>query len=281
MYGTRFVLFSRQKIFIMEYEGNIRKMITELNAPVKYTLPIGDEQIDMNALIGKEIAMRFDGQINCVSCGKKTKTSFSQGFCYNCLQTAPEASESIIRPELSKAHLGIARDMEWAEKHDLIDHFVYLAVSSALKVGVTRGHQIPTRWIDQGASYAIKIAKTPNRHIAGVIEVFLKDHFTDKTNWRAMLKNEVLKDFDLAAEKERIANLLPLELQKYMEPENEVTEINYPVEQFPVKIKSVGFDKLPEITGKLAGIKGQYLIFDDSRVLNIRKHNGYFLRVAM
>jgi hypothetical protein len=158
---------------------------------------------------------------------------------------------------------------------------VYLAVSSALKVGVTRGHQIPTRWIDQGASYAIKIAKTPNRHIAGVIEVFLKDHFTDKTNWRAMLKNEVLKDFDLAAEKERIANLLPLELQKYMEPENEVTEINYPVEQFPVKIKSVGFDKLPEITGKLAGIKGQYLIFDDSRVLNIRKHNGYFLRVAM
>jgi len=281
VYDTRFVLFSRQKIFIMEFEGNIRKMITELNAPVKYTLPIGDEQIDMNALIGKEIAMRFDGQINCVSCGKKTKTSFSQGFCYNCLQTAPEASESIIRPELSKAHLGIARDMEWAEKHDLIDHFVYLAVSSALKVGVTRGHQIPTRWIDQGASYAIKIAKTPNRHIAGVIEVFLKDHFTDKTNWRAMLKNEVLKDFDLAAEKERIANLLPLELQKYMEPENEVTEINYPVEQFPVKIKSVGFDKLPEITGKLAGIKGQYLIFDDSRVLNIRKHNGYFLRVAM
>ncbi len=265
----------------MQYEGNIRKMRTELNEPVNYSLPIGDELIDMNALIGKEISMRFDGQINCISCGKKTKTSFNQGFCYNCLQTAPEASESIIRPELSKAHLGIARDMEWAEKHDLIDHFVYLAVSSALKVGVTRGHQIPTRWIDQGASYAIKIAKTPNRHIAGVIEVFLKNHFTDKTNWRAMLKNEVLKDFDLAAEKERITNLLPLELQKYIDEENEVTKINYPVEQFPVKIKSIGFDKLPEVTGTLAGIKGQYLIFDDSRVLNIRKHNGYFLRVAM
>ncbi len=273
--------FHVRKIQIMQYEGNIRKMITELNAPVKYTLPIGDEKIDMNALIGKEISMKFDGQINCVSCGKKTKTSFSQGFCYNCLQTAPEASESIIRPELSKAHFGIARDIEWAEKHDLIDHFVYLAVSSALKVGVTREHQIPTRWIDQGASYAIKIAKTPNRHIAGVIEVFLKDHFTDKTNWRSMLKNEVLKDFDLADEKERIANMLPLELQKYMDTENEVTEINYPVEQFPVKIKSIGFDKLPEVTGTLAGIKGQYLIFDDSRVLNIRKHNGYFLRVAM
>lgn len=256
-------------------------MRTELAAPVKYTLPIGGEQIDMNALIGKEISMQFNGQINCVSCGKKTKTSFSQGFCYNCLQTAPEASESVLRPELSKAHFGIARDMEWAEKHDMIDHFVYLAVSSVLKVGVTRSHQIPTRWIDQGASYAAKIAKTPNRHIAGVIEVFLKNYFTDKTNWRAMLKNEILRDFDLEAEKERIANLLPKELQQYVVLDNELTEINYPVEQFPVKIKSVGFDKLPEISGKLAGIKGQYLIFDDSRVLNIRKHNGYFLRVAM
>lgn len=275
------VLFSQQKITIMEFEGNIRKMKTVLDVPVKYTLPIGSEEIDMNALIGKEITMQFNGQINCISCGKKTKTSFSQGFCYSCLQTAPEASESIIRPELSKAHLGIARDMEWAEKHDLIDHYVYLAVSSELKVGVTRGHQVPTRWIDQGASYAIKIACTPNRHIAGVIEVFLKNHFTDKTNWRAMLKNEVLKNFDLAAEKERIVHLLPLELQKYVSTDKEVTAINYPVEQFPEKIKSVGFDKFPEISGILAGIKGQYLLFNDSRVLNMRKHNGYFLRVVI
>ncbi|GAB1451488.1 hypothetical protein MASR2M47_15440 [Draconibacterium sp.] len=114
----------------MQLEGNIFKMRSELASPVKYTLPIGENLLEMNNLIGKEISMKFDGQINCISCGKQTKTSFGQGFCYNCLQTAPEASESVLRPELSKSHLGIARDMEWAEKHDLIDHIVYLAVSS-------------------------------------------------------------------------------------------------------------------------------------------------------
>ncbi len=265
----------------MQFEGNIFKMRTELAEPVKYTLPIGDTHINMNELIGTEIKLTFSGQINCISCGKRTKTSFSQGFCYNCLQTAPEASESVIRPELSKSQFGIARDLEWAEKHDLINHFVYLAVSSEVKVGVTRMHQIPTRWIDQGASYAIKLAQTPNRHIAGVIEVFLKNHYTDKTNWRAMLKNEVAQNVDLLQEKQKVIDLLPAELQKYVDAENEVTSIQYPVNQFPTKIKSVSFDKLPEISGTLLGIKGQYLLLDQDRVLNIRKHNGYFLRVEM
>ena len=264
----------------MQYEGNILKMKTELAGPVKYNLPVGEEMVDMNALIGQTINMRFDGRINCVSCGKQTKTSFGQGFCYNCLQTAPEASESIMRPELSKAHFGIARDMEWAEKHDLIDHFVYLAVSSELKVGVTRNHQVPTRWIDQGASFAIKVARTPNRHIAGIIEVFLKDHFTDKTNWRAMLKNEVLTNFDLVAEKKKVFGLLPKELQKYIEPDDSVTEIVYPVEHYPTSLTSIGFDKMPEIEGVLTGIKGQYLILDENKVLNIRKHNGYYLNLS-
>jgi hypothetical protein len=265
----------------MQLEGNIKKMKTELAQPVKYTLPIGDDSIEMNELIGKTISLKFDGRINCISCGKKTKTSFAQGFCYNCLQTAPEASESVLRPELSKAQFGMARDMEWAEKHDLIDHFVYLAVSSAIKVGVTRNHQIPTRWIDQGASFAVKLAKTPNRHIAGVIEVFLKNHFTDKTNWRAMLKNEILSPDTLLQKKQHALELLPDELKQYAVDEDEMLEITYPVLQYPEKIKSLSFDKLPEIEGQLAGIKGQYLIFNNGRVLNIRKHNGYFLRVEI
>ena len=264
----------------MQYEGNILKMKTELFQPVNYILPIGDEKVEMNALIGKKIRMRFDGRINCISCGKQTKTSFGQGFCYSCLQTAPEASESVMRPELSKAHLGIARDMEWAEKHDLIGHIVYLAVSSEVKVGVTRNHQVPTRWIDQGASFAIKLAKTPNRHIAGIIEVFLKDHFTDKTNWRAMLKNEILNDFNLLQEKEKVLELLPEELRKYTETDDSITEIVYPVEKYPAAINSIGFDKMPDIEGILNGIKGQYLILDDDKVLNIRKHNGYYIQLS-
>ena len=264
----------------MQIEGNILKMRTVLATPVTYFLPVGEKEIDMNSLIGKEISMNFTGQINCISCGKQTKTSFGQGFCYNCLQTAPEASESIMRPELSKAHLGIARDMEWAEKHDLIDHIVYLAVSNEVKVGVTRHHQIPTRWIDQGASSAIKLATTPNRHIAGIIEVFLKKHFTDKTNWRAMLKNEIIQNIDLQVEKKNVLNLLPKELRKYAESDNSITDIEYPVLNYPDKVSSVGFDKTPTIEGVLTGIKGQYLIFQDDSVLNIRKHNGYFLQIS-
>ena len=264
----------------MQYEGNIYKMKTGLATPVKYTLPIGDSEIDMNALIGKKIKMSFSGQINCIACGKRTKTSFNQGFCYHCLQIAPEASETIIRPELSKAQFGVARDMEWAKIHDLAAHFVYLAVSNEIKVGVTRATQIPTRWIDQGASFGIKLAKTPNRHIAGVIEVFLKKYFTDKTNWRTMLKNEIAQNFNLEKEKEKAINLLPAELQKYTDPDNAIIKIEYPVQQFPEKIKSVGFDKMPVVEEVLKGIKGQYLIFENDTVLNIRKHNGYFLQIS-
>jgi hypothetical protein len=261
----------------MEYQGNILKMRTELADPIRYFFRIGDQEIDMNALLGKQIRLQFDGQINCISCGKRTKTSFSQGFCYSCLQTAPEASETVMRPELSKAAFGIARDMAWAKENDLIDHFVYLAVSSELKVGVTRHHQIPTRWIDQGASHAIRVLKTPNRHIAGVIEVFLKKHFTDKTNWRDMLKNNVAESFDLVEEKENMMRLLPMELQQYRCDDDEPVHLNYPVLEYPQKITSLSFDKQPVIEGILRGIKGQYLLLDGDRVLNIRKHNGYFL----
>ena len=264
----------------MEYQGNIMKMRSELSDPIQYFLPIGNQEIHLNDLLGKKIQFRFDGQINCISCGKKTKSSFSQGFCYSCFQTSPMASETIMRPELSKAHLGIARDIDWANEHDLIDHYVYLAVSSEIKVGVTRHHQIPTRWIDQGASYAIRVLKTPNRHIAGITEVFLKKYFTDKTNWRAMLQNEVNDQINLLQEKSRAIELLPPELRQYKYDNNEVVKLSFPVMEFPKKINSLTFDKDSLIEGKLQGIKGQYLLFDSNRVVNLRKHNGYFLTVT-
>lgn len=264
----------------MNLSGNISKMRSEYRKPVQYFLPIGDQEIAMNELIGQTIRMSFTGQINCISCGKKTKTSFNQGFCYSCLQTSPEASETIMRPELSKAHLGIARDMDWAREHDLIEHVVYLALSSELKVGVTRHHQVPTRWIDQGASSAIELCRTPNRHIAGVTEVWLKRHFTDKTNWQAMLKNQVAGGIDLSEEKKNALQLLTPELQRYYSVDSQTWEIEYPVQQYPDKVSSITFDKTPEITGTLSGIKGQYLIFDDGRVLNIRKHNGYWIEAT-
>ncbi len=264
-------------------EGNLIKMRTVLDKPVQYFLRFinSDEEINLNNLIGRRLHFTYNGQINCIACGKRTKTSFKQGFCYNCMQTAPEASESIINPELSMAQFGEARDIEWAEKHDLIEHIVYLSLTSNLKVGVTRHHQIPTRWIDQGANMAVEIARTPNRHIAGVIERFLKNYYSDKTSWQAMLKNEIADNINIKKEVQKAIGLLPAELQKYGRQDASVQEIIYPISHYPTKIKSISFDKQPKVEATLVGIKGQYLIFEDGKVLNIRKHNGYFVQLRV
>jgi hypothetical protein len=254
--------------------GNLRKMQTHLADVAHYTLMLDDVAIDMNAKIGETIRLTFDGIINCIACGRETKKSFGQGFCYPCFRDAPEASECIIRPELCRAHEGEARDMEWAERHCLVEQIVYLARSSAIKVGITRASQMPTRWIDQGATDAIVFARVPNRYTAGLVEVAMKKHLTDRTNWQRMLKNEVI-DADLVATKASLVDVLDADLRRYVDADDTVCAIDYPVERYPEKVKSTGFDKQAEIEGRLAGIKGQYLIFDDNRVLNIRKHNGY------
>lgn len=254
-------------------------MHTRLEDVVHYTLMLDDKPIDMNAKIGQTIKLSFDGQINCIACDRLTKKSFGQGFCYPCFRNAPEASECIIRPELCRAHEGEARDMAWAEKHCLSEQIVYLARSSAIKVGITRASQVPTRWIDQGATDAIIFARVPNRYTAGLVEVAMKEHLTDRTNWQRMLKNEVI-DADLVTKKASLSNALDSDLGQYIDTDDTVCTIEYPVHRYPEKVKSVGFDKQPEIEGCLAGIKGQYLIFDDNRVLNIRKHNGYRITVS-
>lgn len=264
----------------MSLEGNIRKMSTKLSdKQVEYNLPMGDSSINMNNLIGSDITLTFKKQINCIKCGKKTKTSFAQGFCYPCFQTAPETEECVLKPELCRAHEGVARDMEYAKTSCLSDQFVYLAVSSGLKVGVTRHSQVPTRWIDQGASYALTLAKVPNRYTAGLIEVALKEHVADKTNWRRMLKNEVPQGIDLFAERGRMKELLPESLKEFVLEGGEVVNIEYPVEKYPEKVKTVNFDKVDQYSGKLVGIKGQYLIFEDNTVINVRKYTGYLFEI--
>lgn len=265
----------------MKTEGTLIKMKTALHDVVHYTLQTGGEAIDMNAAIGREITLHFTGGIYCISCGAKTKKSFGQGFCYKCFITKPEADQCIVKPELCQAHLGISRDMEWSKDHCLQDHFVYLAVSSGLKVGVTRSTQIPTRWMDQGAWKAIKLARTPYRELAGQLEVALKKHMSDRTNWQRMLKNQLATDIDLLEEKKRARSLLPEDLRQYIIDDDTITEIAYPVEAYPKKVKSISFDKTADYTGKLQGIKGQYLLFEDGQVLNIRKHNGYKVEIAI
>jgi hypothetical protein len=263
----------------MEITGNLLKMGVELFGKVNYSLQLSGEVIPINELINRSIKIDYLGEINCIKCGRKTSKSFSQGFCYPCFQSAPETEECVLRPELCLAHEGIARDMEFAELHCLINHYVYLSRTDAIKVGVTRYTQIPTRWIDQGAIEAIKIAKTPNRYIAGLIEVTLKNHLPDKTNWRNMLTGKITDNRPLLDVKMIIRNIPDETLQKYFENDNSITTIEYPLTAVPTKVNSFDLDKYPLIEGVLTGIKGQYLIFDNLNVINIRKFGGYKIKL--
>lgn len=254
-------------------------MMTALDQPVRYTLSLDGTEIGMNDLIGKDIQIKFTGEIHCRICGRKTKKSFGEGYCYPDFMNHPANSPCIIRPELCEGHLGNGRDVDWEQEHHVQPHVVYLALSSGVKVGVTRETQVPTRWIDQGASQAIKLAEVPYRQLAGEIEVELKEHMTDKTNWQRMLKNQVA-EADLLEEKEYAATMLPEMYHDYISDDDDIIEISYPVLEFPEKVKSLNLDKTPEVGGKLLGIKGQYLILEGGQVLNVRKHTSYLVEFS-
>ena len=263
------------------FEGVLRKMKSQAQIPVKYILEAEDSSIVVNDLLDKQITFEHTGDKYCVRCGAKVNKLYGEGFCYKCFITAPEAEICNIHPEKCKAHLGISRDMEWSKQNCLIDHYVYLAITDHLKVGVTRHTQVPNRWIDQGALKAIKLAKTPYRQLAGLIEVDLKQYFSDKTNWKKMLLIKDLPDIDLVEQKRRAASLLKPEFRQYLELDNTVYSFEYPVLYLPEKISAVNLDKLPKFTAKLIGIKGQYLIFDTGQVINIRKFSGYSVKIYM
>jgi len=259
----------------------LQKMKVETPSAVKYTLLDEAHPLVMNDLIGKEITLKHTNNKYCSVCDNNVKKFFGQGFCYPCFIKAPENSECIIRPELCKGHEGEGRDPDWEERNHVQAHVVYLALTSAVKVGVTRKVSTVSRWIDQGAWKAVVLAEVPNRYLAGKLEIALKAHMTDKTNWRKMLKNEMNFSFDLAAFKKEVLSLVPEDLQQYLKEEEEVLEINYPVQEYPLKVVSSNFDKTPEISGTLKGIRGQYLFFEEGKVLNIRKFTGYEVELSV
>lgn len=261
----------------MQTKGNLLKMASAVgdDRKVFYQLVLGQTAVDMNQLVGCKVGLSFTGTIHCVSCGKITRKSYAQGFCFNCLQTAPEAEECVLRPALCKAHLGVARDMDYAQSHCLKPHFVYLANTGEVKVGVTRQSQIPTRWVDQGATSAIKLCQTPNRHIAGLVEQHLSAHFSDKTVWKKMVTNHINEDLDLAHYRQEALDLLTPGMHRFRCDDDQVYNFNYPVSAYPKNPQTISLDKTPVVEGLLSGIKGQYLLLDGDRVLNVRRHSGY------
>jgi hypothetical protein len=258
-------------------------MRTSLNEDgvAQYILPLFDVleakgEYYMNPLIGEVIEINFLDAIHCIETGKKIKKTYGDGMSYEAWLTSPMSVESIIHPELSRIHEGIAlRDKEWEEAHHNQPHYVYLSKTSGVKVGVTRVTNVPYRWIDQGATEAIIIAETPYRQLAGLIEVSLKNHMADKTAWQAMLKNAGAENIDLLKKKNEALDLLPGDYESFFYDEDNITRISYPVLQYPVKIKSLKIEKDGSFKGRLMGIKGQYLIFEDGTVFNVRAHSGY------
>ena len=256
----------------MQYKGVLKKMSTENLDTVQYYLDMKTDFVNVNQLLNKTISLKFE-TYECLSCGLE-KEIYRQGFCKSCFFETPNAGDWIMRPELSKAHLGEEdRDLEYEKKVQLQPHIVYLANSSNVKVGVTRKTQVPTRWIDQGAHEAIEIVEVPNRYLAGITEVALKEHVADKTNWRKMLKNDI-EDEDLTKWQERLRTFIPEEVHEYFIENNKETQINFPVEKYPEKPKSLNILKEGTYTGKLVGIKGQYFIFEDNTVFNVRANEG-------
>lgn len=262
----------------MQYEGVLTKMLTELGKPIQYYLTIGGSFLNMNQLLGRELLLEWHGY-TCLSC-KKNKKIWRQGFCYDCFVSNPAAGQWIIQPELSTAHLGIAdRDLAYEAHAQLQPHIVYLALCSDIKVGVTRKSQIPTRWIDQGASKALQLIEVPNRYLAGISEVTLKKYYTDKTNWKKMLLNQQLVA-DLTTEFNKAAAHLPPEVQPYLsETLPEIIELHYPQLSVPTQVNTLYLDKIQHYKGLLIGIRGQYLIFEDGMVFNVRNAEGLIVSI--
>ena len=263
--------------------GVIRKMVVEATEPVSYWLPMGEERLDVQPLLGSQISLEFTGRIYCIECGRKTTKSFNQGYCFPCLRSLAACDMCIVKPELCHYDQGTCREPAWGESHCMRPHVVYLANSSGLKVGITRASQVPTRWIDQGAVQALPLYEVDSRLQSGWLEVALKRYISDRTDWRAMLKGDP-SQLDLLVERDRLLGEASVDLaqcqlkigsasMRLVEGAQEA-RFKYPVLVYPEKIKAHNFDKKARVEGCLQGVKGQYMILDTG-VLNIRKFAGY------
>jgi hypothetical protein len=262
----------------MKFQGVIRKMQSEFKNPIKYYLEFKDDFICLNDLLDKEVSIKFLYYF-CLSC-EKEKEIFRQGYCKNCFFEQAQAGDWVIKPELSTAHLNIEdRDLDYEKRVQLQPHIVYLANTGQLKVGVTRKTQVPFRWIDQGAHQAVELVEVPNRYLAGITEIAIKEFISDKTNWRKMLTSNN-NDLDIMSCKEEMKKHIPKETQQYYINSDTKTDINFPVNEFPVKPLTQKLIKTKEIKGTLKGIKGQYLIFEENKVFNVRSHEGFVVEIS-
>jgi len=265
-----------------QIHGHLRKMIATVESPVAYRLPIGKVELPLNACLGKTIRIEYTGAITCIACGQRTKKSFHQGYCFRCFTTLARCDLCMVKPELCHFTQGTCREPVWGLANCMQPHYVYLANSSGLKVGMTRASQIPTRWLDQGAAQALLCFRVPTRRQAGLVEVACKRYVADRTDWRTLLvgapepldlqarQHDLLDRCSDALDENRTTDEQPVTLLA----EEEARAFVYPVLTYPKGVSSFNFDTTARIEGTLLGIKGQYVILDTG-VLNMRKFAGY------
>jgi len=269
---------------MQRWNGHLRKMAVRHDTPVGYTLRGAaagdDEPLELNPLIGSEITLRASGEIRCVHCGRKTSKSFGDGSCFPCFRRLPQNDICIVKPELCHYHKedDPCRDPAWGEEHCMIDHVLYAAVSSGFKIGITRHTQIPTRWIDQGASYAQELVRLPDRLAVGRLEKALSASFSDRTGWQKMLKNQA-PEIDLDAAIDAVLGQMPHDQRGAVIEERRSWRFSYPVLVWPLRVRSVQLAKTAELSGRLTGIRGQYLMIGED-VLNVRRHSGYEVELS-
>ena len=265
------------------HQGYLRKMRVRLDNPVCYAMRVGDQEVALNPLVGKPIVIEHTGSIRCIHCLQPTRKSFSQGYCYRCFQTLAECDGCIMDPVRCHFHLGTCRDPDWGRSYCFQSHVVYMANTSGTKIGITRDRPVETRWIDQGATQAGVVAHVASRKAAGELEHLCRQYMSDRTAWQRMLKGEADRK-DLTEQwrllREQIGGPLEQMMNEYAGHEfilhNEISavHINYPVDQYPQKVRSLNLEREGQVGGVLHGIKGQYLMLD-AGVINIRKYTGY------
>lgn len=263
----------------MYVKGVLQGLKHQYQAPLQYFMSFKEEDVQLNQWLGQTITIRYEGQMECIHCGRAISKTFNSGYCYPCFKKLPENDLCIVKPHECHFELGTCRDEEWAQGHCMIPHYVYLAVSSDIKVGLTRKQNELKRWGDQGAIMAVPIAELPNRKMAGELEFALSQHLPDKTNWRKMLQGHI-PDIDLQALRAEVMEQVPEDYKPFILREEEIVELTYPQLEAIEKIKSYNLDKEPVIEDRLIGIKGQYLIFEGA-VINMRKYSGYCISIEV
>ncbi|NBV29310.1 DUF2797 domain-containing protein, partial [bacterium] len=227
----------------------------------------------LNLWIDQTVSFSWNGSRVCIGCSRSQK-KIIQGYCYLCSQRLACCDLCIVKPELCHFHLGTCREPQWGLMNCMQSHVIYLSLTSHPKIGITRLTQLPTRWIDQGAVWAVPLARTQSRYHAGLLEVLLAEDLSDQTAWRKLIMGDIehVEDRLLLAQKTQMRVQEVADLKKipiHIEP-LEFVDMIYPVTAFLKKPTTINLEKNPTFIDTLLGIKGQYLLFKELGAINMR-----------